>query len=431
MSFDETNLVPNAGLLPAAVLAERLALAELVDGRLRLAKHGVNSGTKALTVIGSMLAGGDSIDDVAVLRAGAMPGLFDQTRAPSTVGSWLRAHKWSNVRQLDAISRELLKRLWECGAGPDDLAGPLTIDLDSTIVEVHGRAKQGAAFGYTKVRGYHPQLATCAQTGQVLMCRLRGGSAGAARGAKSFLTETVSRVRNAGGTGQLVVRADSAFYSKAVLHTARKLDVRFSVTARQDKKVRAAIDAIDDAAWTPIPYWLSSPEVSGADVAETSYTAFSGKDAVAVRLIVRRVRPTPGSQLALFTAWDYHAFVTDRPGQMLELEADHRRHAIVEQVIAELKSAGLAHLPSGKFMANAAWLALAVMAHNLGRAVGQLAGADLERATAATLRRTVFTVPGRLVHSGRRRHLRLPESWPWADAISTALTAITTIPLRC
>ena len=431
MSFDETNLVPNAGLLPAAVLAERLALAELVDGRLRLAKHGVNSGTKALTVIGSMLAGGDSIDDVAVLRAGAMPGLFDQTRAPSTVGSWLRAHKWSNVRQLDAISRELLKRLWECGAGPDDLAEPLTIDLDSTIVEVHGRAKQGAAFGYTKVRGYHPQLATCAQTGQVLMCRLRGGSAGAARGAKSFLTETVSRVRNAGGTGQLVVRADSAFYSKAVLHTARKLDVRFSVTARQDKKVRAAIDAIDDAAWTPIPYWLSSPEVSGADVAETSYTAFSGKDAVAVRLIVRRVRPTPGSQLALFTAWDYHAFVTDRPGQMLELEADHRRHAIVEQVIAELKSAGLAHLPSGKFMANAAWLALAVMAHNLGRAVGQLAGADLERATAATLRRTVFTVPGRLVHSGRRRHLRLPESWPWADAISTALTAITTIPLRC
>jgi hypothetical protein len=430
-SFDETNLVPNAGLLPAAMLAERLGLAELIESRLHLAKHGANSGTKALSVIGSMLAGGDSIDDVAVLRAGAADQVFDATRAPSTVGSWLRVHKWSNVRQLDAVSRELLARLWQAGAGPADLAAPLTIDVDSTIVEVQGRKKQGAAFGYTKVRGYHPQLATCAQTGQVLMCRLRGGSAGAARGAKSFLTETVSRVRDAGSTGQLTVRADSAFYSKAVLHTARKLDVRFSVTARQDKKIRTAIDTIPDEAWQPIPYWLSTPEVSGADVAETSYTAFSGKDAFSVRLIVRRVRPTPGSQLALFTTWDYHAFVTDRTGNLLELEADHRRHAIVEQTIAELKSAGLAHLPSGNFMANAAWLALAVMAHNLGRAVGHLAGPDLNTATAATLRRKVFTVPGRLVHTGRRRHLRLPESWPWAHAITTALTAITAIPLRC
>jgi hypothetical protein len=182
-TFNESNLVPNAGLLPAAVLAQRIDLAGLIDRRLQLARHGANSGAKALTVIGAMLTGGDSIDDVAVLRAGATGALFDGTRAPSTVGSWLRAHKWSSVRQLDAVSRELLARLWAAGAGPADLAGPLTIDLDSTIVEVHGRAKQGAAFGYTKVRGYHPQLATCAQTGQVLMSRLRGGSAGAARGA--------------------------------------------------------------------------------------------------------------------------------------------------------------------------------------------------------------------------------------------------------
>ena len=207
-------------------------------------------------------------------------------------------------------------------------------------MQVHGRAKQGAAFGYTKVRGYHPQLATCAQTRQVLMCRLRGGSAGAARGAKSFLTETVSRVRDAGASGQLTVRADSAFYSKAVLHTAVALDtLRLPSTSgspspsggkhvRQDKRIRAAIEAIDEQAWQPIPYWLSSPEVSGADVAETTYIAFTGKHALPVRLIVRRVRPTPGSQLALFTTWSYHAFVTDRPGQMLELEADHRRHAM-------------------------------------------------------------------------------------------------------
>jgi hypothetical protein len=432
-TFDESNLVPNAGLLPAAVLAQRIDLPGLIDDRLKLAEHAASSGTKALTVIGSMLAGGDSIDDVAVLRAGATGSLFDGTRAPSTIGTWLRAHEWSNVRQLDAVSRELLARLWAAGAGPADRGSPLTIDLDSTIVEVHGRAKQGAAFGYTRVRGYHPQLATCAQTGQVLMSRLRGGSAGAARGAASFLTETVSRVRAAGATGQLTVRADSAFYAKTMLWAAAKFDVRFSVTARQDRRIRAAIESIPDQAWQPIPYWLSTPEVSGADVAETAYTCFAGdkRHARTVRLVVRRVRPTPGSQLALFTTWDYHAFVTDRDGDVLGIEADHRRHAVVEQRIAELKSAGLAHLPSGNFMANAAWLALAVMAHNLGRAVGRLAGPDLENATAATLRRKVFTMPGRLTRSGRRRRLRLPESWPWAVAITTVLDAITTIPMRC
>jgi Transposase DDE domain group 1 len=432
VSFDEPNLVPSAGLLPAAVLAQRIDLSGLVEARVRLARHGANSGAKALTVIGSMLAGGDSIDDTALLRTGALPALFDVTRAPSTVGTWLRDFKWHNVRQLDAVSRELLVRLWAAGAGPADLGAAMTIDVDSTIVAVFGRGKQGAAFGYTKVRGYHPQLATCAETGQVLFSRLRGGSAGAARGAKSFLTETFSRVRAAGATGELTLRADSAFYSKAVLATAAKFGVRFSVTARQDKRVRAAIEAIDEAAWTPIPYWLSTPEVSGADVAETDYTCFAGtRDARTVRLIVRRVRPTPGSQLALFTTYDYHAFVTDRHGPMLEIEADHRRHAIVEQSIAELKSAGLAHLPSSRFMANAAWLALTAMAHNIARSVGLLAGGVLHRATTATLQRAVFTIPGRLVRSARRWRLRLPASWPWANQFDVALDAITAIPARC
>ena len=231
-------------------------------------------------------------------------------------------------------------------ARPD---GAATIDVDSTIVEVHGRAKQGAAFGYTKVRGYHPQVATCAQTGQVLMARLRGGSAGAARGAASFLTETVSRVRGAGATGELTVRADSAFYSTSVVATAAKFDVRFSITARQDRKVRAAIEQIPDDVWQPIPYWLSTPQVSGADIAETTFTVFATdkRHARQVRLVVRRTRPTPGSQLALFTTWSYHAFVTDRTLPLAEVEADHRRHAVVEQHIAELKSAGLALMPSG------------------------------------------------------------------------------------
>jgi hypothetical protein len=429
--FDEQNLVPCAGLLPAAVLAQRLNVAGVIDERLTLARHGANSGIKAMTVIGSMLAGGDNIDDTALLRSGALPQLLDLSRAPSTIGTWLRDFKWHNVRQLDAVSRELLVRAWAAGAGPADLAAPLTFDLDSTIVAVFGRGKQGAEFGYTKVRGYHPQLATCAETGQVIFSRLRGGAAGAARGAKSFLTETISRLRAAGATGELTMRADSAFYSKAVLHTARKFNVRFSVTVRQDKRIRAAIEAIPESAWRPIPYWLSTPEVSGADVAETRYTCFAGTlHAMTVRLIVRRVRPTPGSQLALFTTFDYHAFVTDRDGDTLELEAAHRRHAVIEQSIAELKSAGLAHLPSSRFMANAAWLALAVLAHNLSRAVGLLTGGSLQRATAATLRRAIFTMPGRLIRHGRRHRLRLPANWPWAKAFTTALTASNAIPQR-
>lgn len=426
-TFDEPNLVSCAGLLPAAALAQRLGLGELVEHRVRLAEHGANGGAKALTVIGSMLAGGDSVDDTALLRAGAMPEVFDDTRAPSTIGTWLRGFKWSNVRELDAVSRGLLARLWAAGAGPADPTGPLTVDLDSTICEVYGRGKQGAGFGYTRVRGYHPQLATLAETGQVVFSRLRGGSAGAARGAKSFLTETISRLRDAGASGPLTVRADSAFYSRAMLGTARKFDVRFSITARQDKKIRAAIEAIPETEWVPIPYWLSTPEVSGADVAEVPYTCFAGtRDAVEVRLVVRRVRPTPGSQLALFTTWSYHAMVTDRAGELVEVEADHRRHAVVEQSIAELKSAGLAHLPSGRFMANAAWLSLAVMAHNLGRAVGALAEMPLARL--ATLRRRLFTLPGRLVHTARRLHLRLPQDWPWARAFDTATARIAAIP---
>ena len=206
MTFDEANLVPCAGVLPAAVLAQRLDVAGVVEDRLTLPRDGAFSGTKAMIVVGSMLAGGDSIDDTAVMRTGALPDLFTDTRAPSTVGTWLRSFRWHNVRQLDVVSRELLARLWQAGAGPSDLAAPMTIDLDSTIVQVHDRTKQGAKYGYTKVLGLHPQLAVDAATGQVLFGRLRGGNAGAARGAASFLAETVSRVRHAGASGQLTVR---------------------------------------------------------------------------------------------------------------------------------------------------------------------------------------------------------------------------------
>ena len=251
------------------------------------------------------------------------------------------------------MSRELLARAWSAGAGPGD--GPLTIDLDSTICETYGLAKEGARHhSYTGQRGYHPLLARAwaagAGTGDVLMSRLREGRANTARGAAHFLRETVGRVRHAGATGQLTVRADSGFYAHAIVAVCRDKDVRFSITVRQHKSLRNLIEAIPETDWTPIPYWMDG----AAAVAEATYTPFQSEpDAAPVRLIVRRVKPTPGSQLALFAAYNYHGFITDRDGDTLALEADHRRHAEIENAIRDLKSGvGLNHLPSGRFAAN-------------------------------------------------------------------------------
>jgi len=425
--FDEDNLVPNAGLLAPAALAQKLGVAELVDAHVKLPVDAVgraSCGTKAMTVIGAMLAGGDSIDDVDVLRAGAAPELFDQIRAPSTIGTWLRGFIWATVRMLDKVSRQVLARAWAAGLGPE-LDADLTVDFDSTICRVFGTAKQGAKFGYTKVRGYHPLLATLADTGEVLHSRMRGGNAGAARGAGTFVRETVSRIRNAGATGKLTFRADSAFYSRAFVTACRDHDVAFSVTVKLNSAIRKAIATTPDGAWTEIPYWLEG----GADVAETTYTAFAGtKDAVELRLIVRRVRPTPGSQLAMDVVFDYHAILTDRDGETLALEADHRHHAVVELAIRDLKAGGLAHVPSGIFTANAAWLALAVLAHNLARWTLAAAGDHWQDATTETLRTKMVSMPARLVHSARRLRLRAPTNWPWRDAFETALARIAAIP---
>ena len=426
-TFDEDNLIANAGLLAPGALAQKLGVAELVDEYLKLPADAVgraNGGTKAMTVIGAMLAGGDSIADVDVLRAGAGPELFDQGRAPSTIGTWLRGFIWASVRMLDKVSRQVLARAWQAGLGPE-LTSDLTVDFDSTICQVYGTGKQGARFGYTKVRGYHPLLATLAGTGEVLHARMRGGNAGAARGAGSFVRETISRIRHAGARGKLTFRADSAFYSRAFVTACRDHDVAFSVTVDKNTAIRRAIGQIDESAWVPIPYWLDG----GADVAETTYTAFKGTtDQVELRLIVRRVRPTPGSQLALDVVFAYHAILTDRTEPMLELEADHRAHAVVELAIRDLKAGGLAHLPSGIFTANAAWLALAVLAHNLGRWTLAAAGEGWSKATTETLRTKLVSMPARLVHSSRRLKLRAPTNWPWRDAFTTALARIAAIP---
>ena len=323
------------------------------------------------------------------------------------------------------MSRELLARAWKAGAGPGD--APFTIDLDSTICETYGLAKEGARHhGYTGARGYHPLLAVAAGTGDVLMARLREGRANTARGAAHFLRETVSRVRCGGASGQLTMRADSGFYTHAVVAVCRRMDVRFSITIRQHKSLHNLIEAIPEDAWTPIPYWMDG----AADVAETTYTPFQSEpDAAPVRLIIRRVKPAPGSQLALFATYSYHGFITDRDGEPLELEADHRRHAEIENAIRDLKyGVGLNHLPSGRFAANGAWLAVQVMAHNLARWTARI-GLGEQIVTTKTIRRRVFALAGRLTRSARRITLHLPKRWPWEEQFSRALARLRAIPL--
>ena len=428
IAFDDHRLVANAGLLLPVTLAHHLGLGELVDHHVDLgrAPGRANASDKLLTLVASALAGGDCIDDADALRAGGTEQVLGcVVKAPSTLGTFLRSFRWGHVRQMDRVSRELLAGAWAAGAGPGD--DPLTIDLDSTVCETFGLLKEGAqCHNYAGQRGYHPLLAVAAVTGEVLMCRLRKGRANTARGAAHFLRETVSRVRHAGATGQLTVRADSGFYNHDIVAVCRKAKVRFSITARQHQSLRSIIEAIPEAEWTPIPYWMEG----AADVAETTYVPFQNEpDATAVRLIVRRVKPTPGSQLALFATYSYHAFITDREGDTLDLEADHRRHAEIENAIRDLKyGVGLNHLPSGRFPANGAWLAVQVIAHNLARWTTRI-GLGEPVATTKTLRRRFFSLAGRITRKARRLTLHLPRGWPWQNQFSSALAKLRALPL--
>jgi Transposase DDE domain group 1 len=425
-AFDDERLVADAGLLLPATLAARLGLGELVGRHLDLGRtpgH-ANRADKLLTLVMSSLAGGDCIDDADGLRAGATGRVLDFTiKAPSTLGTFLRSFRAPEVHQLDAVSRAILGRAWAAGAGPGADA-PVTIDLDSTLCETYGAHKAGTAVTYAGFPGYHPLFAVLAGSGEVLHGRLRRGNVQSGAGAARFLTETVARVRAAGARGQVEVRADSGFYDHTVVKAARRAKVRFSITIRSSAIMRRTIAELPETAWRV------APDRPDAAVAETTYTPFAQRpDPRPVRLIVRR-EPPPGHQLALFEPYRYWAFITDRAGDAIELEVDHRRHAEVENAIRELKyGVGLNHLPSGRFAANAAWLAIQVLAHNLARWTARIGLGETRPVTAKTLRRRLFGLVGRLTRSARRLTLHLPARWPWAAAWTTALARLRAVPL--
>ena len=412
VTFDGDRMVADAGLILPATLSQHLGVQALVD---ELVSVGHRPGRKLLTVVHALLAGGDCIDDADILRSGATSEVVGhEVMAPSTIGTWLRSFTFGHVRQLDALTERLLTAAWAAGAGPG--AAPLVIDVDSTICQTHGYAKQGATYGYTRQRGYHPLLATRADTGEILHARMRKGSANSSRGAQRFVRETIRRVRRAGATGPIVLRADSAFWSAKVITACRDHNVRFSITVRATKAVVAAIDGIDETAWVDIDY-------TDGGVAQVAETTLAGR-----RLIVRRTRLV-GAQAQLWPDWRHHAFITDLDGDAVAVDADHRAHAVVELAIRDLKAgAGLTHCPSGRFNANAAWLVLTALAHNLLRWVASLGLRLSGLVVAKTIRRRYLSLPGRMTRSGRVDTLHLPTRWPWRDALLAALVRLRALP---
>ena len=448
-SFDDPNLVSRAGLVPVMALAERAGLPGLIEEHVSPGGEcGVNAPLKVGCLVAGMAAGADSIDDMGLLRHGAMDVLFGGVRAPSTLGSHLRCYAWGNVLQLEKAGRELVGRLSRQAPllpGADVLA---FIDIDSTQKRVYGHRKEGARFGHTKiqgksllVRGLNALAATVStplSAPVIAAARLRGGSAASSRGAASLAAEAVGTARACGATGTVIVRIDSGFYSSAVIAGVRRSGARFSVTVPMNSSVRAAVAGIPEDAWQAVRYpraiWDDQLDcwVSDAEVAETTYAAFTSKRKdlqVTARLIVRRVRDlnpeTAAGQGELFPAWRYHAVFTDSPFELVQAESQHRGHAVVEQVFADWNDGPLAHLPSGRFAANAAWLVTAAMAFNLVRAAGALASLPFARARAATIRAALVNVAARTARHGRGHlTLHLPQDWhrerEWLNLWETA-----------
>ncbi len=417
--FDDERVVVNAGIVLAVALGRRLGIEALIDGAVKLGGRAGSArpGRKVLSLVHAMLLGADCIDDCDVLRTGRTEAVLGhRAMAPSTLGTFLRSFTFGHVRQLDRVLGQALSRAWAAGAGPGE--GRLVIDVDSFVGEVHGHAKQGAGYGYTKKLGYHPLLATRSGTSEVLHVRQRKGQANTQRGALRFIEELLARVRRAGAAGQILLRADSGFWNKKVIARLREQGCHYSIGVKLQRHVSERIAQIPDEAWQPVPDY---PDSGVCQLAETTL----GQE----RLIVRRVHlHAQDQQTELFTYWRHHAFITNREQPIDEVDAEHRAHAQVELVIRDLKDQALCHFPSGHYSANSAWTVIACLSHNLARWTNLIGLTDPTPRAARTLRRRLFALPARLTKTARRWTLHLPIRWPWQIEFIEALTRIRALP---
>ena len=432
--FDEPNLVSAAGLVPVMELAEQTGLSRLISEHVdlpstRVVSGAVNAAGKLTTIIAGMVCGADSIDDVNVLRAGGTPRVFDEVYAPSTLGILLREFTFGHANQLAAVAREHLAALAARTALLPGIEQRAFLDIDSLLRPVYGHHKQGATFGHAKIagrallrKGLSPlvtTLSTARAAPVIAEAWLRSGKTGSGRGAARQVKQAIGTTRACGGSGKIMLRGDSAFGTKKVIAACLDEQIEFSLTLSRNRRVSTAIDSIDEAAWTPVHYpgAVLDPDtgalISDAEVAETGYTlSIRGHTRLTARLVVRRVKDARYPD-ALFPVWRYHPFFTNSDLPTAEADLTHRKHAIVETTFADLIDGPLAHIPSGLFAANCAWLACAVIAHNLLRAAGTIAGGDHAVARGATLRRDLITVPARFAAPARKPTLHLPAHWPW------------------
>ena len=415
--FDDERVVANAGVLLPAMLADRLGIEAVVDRTVDLGDRAAaaNPGRKVMTLVSAMALGADCIDDCDVLRSGQTGAVLGhRVAAPSTLGTFLRAFTFGHVRQLDKVLAVCLKRAWAAGAGPSDER--LIVDVDSFVGEVYGYGKQGAGYGYTHKRGYHPIIATRSATGEVLHIRARKGSANTSRGALRFVEELIPRLTRAGATGPKLLRADSGFWNQKIMARLQAAGWTYSIGVRQQPHIKAAIAAIPETDWQTLEDY---PEGGEAQIAQTML----GRQ----RLIVRRTRLV-GAQAELWPDWRHFAFLTNRTDAIELVESEHRGHAVVELAIRDLKDQALAHFPSGKFLANAAWTVIAALAHNLLRWTTRIGLPDTVIPTARSLRRRLLSVPGRITRTARTVTLRMPARWPWETDFLTVLERLRAVP---
>jgi hypothetical protein len=435
--FDDDNLVSSAGLVPTMTLAEQTGLRRLLGEKVHITAPRIKSGSanpapKLATLIAAMCAGADCIDDIDVIRSGGMKTLFDGVYAPSTIGTLLREFTFGHARQLESVLREHLVALCdrvELLPGADE---QVFIDIDSLLRPVYGHAKQGASYGHTKIagkailrKGLSPLATTISTPGSAPVIsgmRLRAGKTNSAKGAGRMVAQAIGTARAAGASGQILVRGDSAYGNRTVVRACLRHGAGFSLAMTRNPAIDRALAAIDDHAWTPVSYpgAVRDPDtgewISDAEVAEIPYTAFaSTKDRITARLIVRRVKDARFPD-ALFPVWRYHPFFTNTDLPVDQADITHRQHAIIETVFADLIDGPLAHIPSGRFGANSAWVLCAAIAHNLLRAAGVLAGDRHTRARGSTLRRRIINIPARLARPQHRPILHLPTHWPWSKA---------------
>ncbi|MCZ7534341.1 MAG: IS1380 family transposase [Acidimicrobiia bacterium] len=439
VAFDDPKSVASAGLLLPMSLAQQLNIEPTINTVLPSTGYGGhrNGGAKALTMVSSFLAGGEFISDVSMLASGSTRRVLGHRAvSASRCGQWLRELTYDDTVGLTQVNTDLMVQAWQCGLAPapDGGAHPkdtsrLVLDIDSTVIETYGTHKEGTSKrNYQGIKGYHPLIMAEASTGQVLCGMLRNGNAAPAKDAAVFLNDTFTQIAETlTARDETVLRADSGFYTKKVIDTCVAHNVGFSITVRNNTKIRQVIASINQDAYHTVP----TTGFQQMAVTEVPYTVTgrTGKDPVECRLIVRRTTvpaDTGEPQSRLFDLVDYRGFVTNLKGKATNLDRFHRKHAVIETVIRDLKyGMALNHMPSGSYHANAGWLQLNILAHNLARWTGRLIS-DTPMTT-KTLRHRYLNCPGRITRNSRKDVLHLPTNWPWKTKYVTALNRIRTL----